>query len=142
MTRTHISTIALAFATLFAGQAMAASVTTTLTRDQVKAELSEAVRTGNISSGESGVMLNELYPQNYPGQQVSSSLTREQVKADLAEAKRTGHILADDSSLKLNEQFPHLYPEQQATTTMTRAQVKAELAEAKNMGMLPFNMGA
>ena len=36
------------------------------TREQVKAELAEATRTGDIiAPGESGLKLNELYPQRY-----------------------------------------------------------------------------
>jgi hypothetical protein len=37
------------------------------TREQVKAELAEAQRTGDIiADGESGKKLNELYPSRYP----------------------------------------------------------------------------
>ncbi|HEY5580195.1 MAG TPA: DUF4148 domain-containing protein [Rhodoferax sp.] len=37
-----------------------------VTREQVKAELAEAVRTGDIMAGEeSGLKLNELYPNRY-----------------------------------------------------------------------------
>ena len=38
-----------------------------LTREEVKAELREAQRTGNIVGfDDSGKMLNELYPSRYP----------------------------------------------------------------------------
>jgi hypothetical protein len=37
-----------------------------LTREQVKAELAEAIRTGDMpAGGESGLMLYEMYPERY-----------------------------------------------------------------------------
>ena len=43
------------------------------TREQVKAEYAEAVRTGDvIPAGDAGLKLNELYPQRYPHAPVSS----------------------------------------------------------------------
>ena len=82
------------------------------TRAQVQAELTEAIRSGNIEApGDRGIKLNELYPSRYPAQQAQTSLTREQVQAELAEAIRTGNMLAPGSSgLKLNELHPELYP--------------------------------
>ncbi|HEY5582360.1 MAG TPA: DUF4148 domain-containing protein [Rhodoferax sp.] len=62
-----------------------------VTREQVKAELAEAVRTGDVmADGETGRKLNEVFPNGYPAKQVQSSVTREQVKAELAETVRTG----------------------------------------------------
>jgi hypothetical protein len=83
-----------------------------LTREQVKAEFAEAVRTGEVmADGESGLKLNELYPNRYPAKPVPSRLTREQVKAEFAEAVRTGEVMADgESGLKLNELYPSRYP--------------------------------
>ncbi|MEO8121080.1 MAG: DUF4148 domain-containing protein [Rhodoferax sp.] len=85
-----------------------------VTREQVTAELAEAVRTGDIvADGESGLKLNELYPSRYPAKLVQAGLTREQVKAELAEAVRTGDIVAaGDNGLKLNELHPNRYPAQ------------------------------
>jgi hypothetical protein len=82
------------------------------TREQVKAELAEAIRTGNIlANDESGRKLNEVFPSRYEVQQATGTKTREQVKAELAEALRTGEILASgDSGKKLNELFPSSYP--------------------------------
>lgn len=91
MTLTQISAIAFAFSTLFAGQAMAAS-DAPMTRAQVKAELAEAIRTGNIVVGESGEHLNEIYPHNYAAQQSASTVTRAQVQAELAEAAANGQL--------------------------------------------------
>ena len=81
------------------------------TRDQVKAELAEAIRTGDVlASGESGLKLNELYPQRYPHAPAAVATTRAQVKAELAEAIRTGDMIASgESGLKLNEEFPQRY---------------------------------
>jgi len=136
MTRTHTYTIALALASLVTGPAMAASKDVPVTREQIKAELAEATRTGNLISGESGLKLNEQFPQNYPGQHNAPDKTREQVKAELAEAIRTGNISVDESGQKLNEQFPHKYPSQGNIASKTREQVEAELAEAVRTGRI------
>ncbi len=47
-----------------------------LTREQVKAEFAEAVRTGDIMSNRGGQKLNERFPDRYPAKQVQSTLTR------------------------------------------------------------------
>jgi hypothetical protein len=61
------------------------------TRDQVLAELEEAQRTGNIlAQGNSGKLLNELYPSQYPAKAVTQGLTRAQVVAELEQAQRSG----------------------------------------------------
>ena len=63
------SAIVLALASLSAGHAMAADPSAPKTREQVKAELAEAIRTGDIladvDSGGNRKM-NEVYPQRYP----------------------------------------------------------------------------
>ena len=90
MTHTYSSATVLSFAALFAGQAMAAN-DAPVTRDQVKAELAQAIQTGNIVVGESGERLNEIYPHNY-AQQPASTVTRAQVQAELADAATTGWL--------------------------------------------------
>jgi len=103
------STIALVLASgLIAGTPALADVN----REQVKAELAEAVRTGDMPApGDRGLKLNELYPNRYPAKQVQAGLSREQVKAELADAIRTGNMPAPgDNGRKLNEVYPHLYP--------------------------------
>ncbi len=51
-----------------------------MTRAQVKAELAEAMRTGNmLAAGESGLTLRELNPQRYPSPVVAQGKTRAQV---------------------------------------------------------------
>lgn len=133
MKTSYAAIIALTLSTLAAGYASAADVGKT--RDQVRAELAEAQRTGDIVAfGDSGKKLNELYPSRYPAQAVVQGKTRAQVLAELAEAQRTGDIVADsESGKKLNELYPSRYPAK-ATQTNTRAQVLAELAQAKRSG--------
>lgn len=106
------------------------------TRAEVKAELAEAIRTGDIlGSGESGLRLNQLYPHRYPTVAKPSGKTRDEVKAELAEAIHTGDIIASgESSYKRNELRPDLYPAVAKGPRSTREQVKAELAEAVRSG--------
>ncbi len=113
MTRTHASLIALTLAAFTAGHALAADdAAVGKTREQVKAELAEAIRTGDIvANGDSGKKLNELFPSRYEAQRATGAKTREQVKAELNDAIRTGDLVAGgDSGKKLNELFPHSYP--------------------------------
>jgi len=83
-----------------------------LTREDVRAELEAARRSGDLLvDGDSGLRLNELYPMRYPRPTVIAGKTRAQVRAELAEAQRTGDMLAGgDSGLKLNEINPGAYP--------------------------------
>ena len=109
------------------------------TRAEVKAELAEAIRTGDIVVGESSLKLNERFPHRYPAASKEQGKTRDQVKAELAEAIRTGDILASgDSGLKLNEIRPDQYPAVAQGPGKTRAQVQAELAEAIRTGDMAF----
>ena len=138
MNRSSFSAIALAFATLTTGHAIAADTSAPLTRAQVQAELAEAVRSGDIFvGGESTLKMNELFPSRYPAKAVVQGKTRAQVQAELAEAVRTGDIVVSGaSSLKMNELFPGRYPAKATVQGKTRAQVQAELAEARNTGKL------
>jgi len=106
------------------------------TREQVKAELAEAIRTGDVlAPGETGMKLNELYPQRYAKPAAQAGLTRDQVKAELAEAIRTGDMLASgESGLKLNEAFPQRYPAVTVAAGKTREEVRTETAEAIRTG--------
>ena len=87
------------------------------TRAQVNAELTEAIRAGDIyADSEPTVKLNELFPDRYPAKSAVADKTRERVKAELAQAVRTGDIYAGgEPSWKLNELFPGLYPSQSVT---------------------------
>jgi len=113
-----------------------ADAQTAKSREQVKAELAEAIRTGNVPApGESGLLLNEQYPQRYPKPAAQAGSTRDQVKAELTEAIRTGNMIAiGDSGLKLNEEFPSRYPAAAVAAGKSREQVRAETAEAIRAG--------
>jgi hypothetical protein len=134
--RNKMNTKFAATALILASSLIASTSFADVTRTQVKAELSEAIRTGDMMAvGEGNLKLNELHPNLYPAKTVTSSLTRTQVKAELAEAIRTGNQSAGgDSNLKLNELHPNLYPAQTVKSSLTRTQVKAELAEAIRTG--------
>lgn len=145
--KNRLSVVAIALSTLVAGHALAADPSAAKTREQVRAELAEARRTGDlIADSETGLRLNQLYPHLYPQATVAAvGKTRAEVKAELAEARRNGDLIADsESGLRFNQ----LYPEQYAVTRVaaqggeavaqgkTRAQVKAELAQAIRNGDL------
>jgi hypothetical protein len=110
------------------------------TRDQVKAELAEARRTGSImGADESGQMLKDLYPRQYPAQPVLVGKSREQVKGELAQARRTGSIIGtDESGMMLKDLYPYQYPQQPVLVGKSREQVKAELVEAQLLGDIRF----
>lgn len=93
MKTSYVATLVFSLAALAAGQTMAMS-STHLTRDQVRAELEQAQRTGDIQVGwsEQDRKLNEIYPNNYPAKVVAQGNTRAQVQAELNEAIRTGDI--------------------------------------------------
>jgi len=109
------------------------------TRAQVRAELAEARRTGNIiGAGEAGVELNALFPSAYPAP-VGPTKTRAEVVEELAEARRDGDILASgESGEMLNEVHPQLYPAPIHLAGPSRAEVRAELAEARLLGDGPI----
>ena len=119
MNRKHITAIATALIALSATQAFAADGPKT--RDQVKAELAEAVRTGNVpADNESGLMLNQVRPDLFPSQERTVGKTRAEVKAELNEAVRTGNIVADgESGKKLNELYPARYAAKAAADALT-----------------------
>ena len=142
MKRSALSLIALVSATVLAGPALA-DVSTGKTREQVKAELAEAIRTGDIiGNAETGQKLNEINPSAYPAKPAVAGKTREQVKAELAEAIRTGDIIGNaETGQKLNELYPHRYPAKPAVAGKTRQQVKDELSQAQRDGTMPVYVG-
>lgn len=135
MNRSYASLSAIALAALLATPAFADTDAPAKTREQVRAELAEAIRTGDIlANDDSNLKLNEQRPDLYTHAAVASK-SRAQVQAELAEAVRTGDVVAQGSegNQKLNEQRPDLYP-QVATTGKSRTEVRAELAEAVRSG--------
>ncbi|EYC50201.1 hypothetical protein AZ34_03330 [Hylemonella gracilis str. Niagara R] len=128
---TSFSLVAIA-AALIAGPALAD--TSAKTRDQVQAELAQAVRTGNIVAiGEDNMTLNQQFPGLYPQQTADAGKSREQVLAELSTAVRNGDVIQGTSN-KFNQMFPDLYPKQVAKAGKTREQVLAELTDAVRTG--------
>jgi hypothetical protein len=109
-----------------------------LTRDQVKAELAEAIRTGDLPAGNGiDLKLYQVNPSNYPAKPNAVGKTRDQVKAELAEAIRTGNIVGDsETGAKLNQMVPSRYPAVSTPLGKSRAQVAAETVEARRLGLL------
>ena len=139
--KTRLSVVAIALSTLVAGHALAADPATPKTRAEVKAELAEAIRSGDmVADGETGLTFKQLYPQRY-AQPVVAGKTRAEVKAELAEAIRNGDMVADgETGVTFKELAPARYAAaaeaaaKTATLGKTRAEVKAELAEAMRNG--------
>ena len=99
MNRKYFSTLTLALAALAAGNAFAADAAGPKTRDQVRAELAQAQRSGDLFAyGESGKKLNELYPSQYPTKPAAQDHTRAQALAELAQAKRSGEYERNNHS--------------------------------------------
>jgi len=136
MNRKTLSALALILTAVAAGNALAADASAPKTREQVLAELVLAQRTGDVlANGDSGKLLNELYPNQYPAKVAAQGKTRAQVLAELVEAQRTGDILAQgDSGKTLYELNPSQYPARAVTQGNTRAQVLAELEQSQRSG--------
>ena len=106
-----LSAVAIAISALATGQALAADPVTPKTRAEVKAELAEAIRNGNmIANGERGATFRELYPHRYAQPVVAGAKTRAEVKAELAEAIRNGDMVANgDSGATFKQRYPGSY---------------------------------
>lgn len=110
------------------------------TREQVRQELMEAVRTGNIPcNDESGRLMREVYPSRYPQPPAVEAKTREQVKQELEEAIRTGSIQCNNESgnYTAREINPSRYPPAPANPGKTREAVREELRDAIRTGTMP-----
>ncbi|WP_284309668.1 DUF4148 domain-containing protein, partial [Hydrogenophaga electricum] len=140
--RRFTSVFAAAVLAIAAGQAVAADQG--LSREQVQAELQQAIRDGSlVAGGDSGQTLAELSPNRYPAVQ-AQGLSREQVKAQLQQALRDGSLVAGgDSGQTLAELSPAQYAAKADVVKVqaaapeqgkTRAEVKAELREALRTG--------
>ena len=127
-------TLACLLATAFT--TLAAHAQTPLTRADVVADYNEAVRTGELMApGDSGMKLNELYPDRYPKAATPVGLTRAQVVAELQAAVRSGDVMAaGDVGMKLNELHPERYAAPAVVAGKTREQVRAETLEAIRTG--------
>lgn len=119
----NISTVAIALSALFAGQAIAADVNNgPLTRAQVKAELAEAVSTGQIFDNATDQYINS------PVVGEGIAKTRAQVQAELAQAHQDGIVFDATNDRFVNNKTPN------PAAAKTRAEVQAELAEAVSKG--------
>ena len=110
MNRKHVTAIAAALIALSATQVFAADGPKT--REQVKAELAEAIRTGNMPAhDESGRLLNQVYPERYATPINQAGKSRAEVQAELTEAIRTGDVVAHgETGEKLKDLNPGAYP--------------------------------
>jgi hypothetical protein len=104
------------------------------TREQVKAELAEAQRTGDIVWGETGLKLNEIYPDRYPKKAMPPSETRAEVKAELVQAIKDGDLPMGDLDQTDRELMPDRYPPKPMPPGLTREEVKAETLQAIRAG--------
>jgi hypothetical protein len=133
MTRSRIAASIIALATL--GAAHAQTMQTELTRDQVRAELRDAQRQGDIPApGELGAKPRELTPGRYPAQPAVQGLTREQVVAQLQEARRNGEIEVGETGRTAFEVTPRNFPVRAVAQGKSREEVRGELAEAVRTG--------
>jgi ribosomal protein L30E len=104
-------------------------------REQVRAELAQAMRTGDIVSGESGLTLREQFPGRYPQRAQATGFTRAQVEAELAAAIRDGHVITGgEIGQRPDQGVPGGFPRELAVRQKSRADVEAELAEAIRTG--------
>lgn len=82
-----------------------------VTRAQVRAELEEARRNGELlAPGDFGATEYELHPSLYPARAAVAGKTREQVRAETQQAIRAGDILAPgDLGVTLRQLNPQRY---------------------------------
>ncbi|MEJ8837480.1 DUF4148 domain-containing protein [Ramlibacter sp. AN1133] len=124
-----------AFLVALAALGATASAQTAKTREQVRSELAEAIRSGDIISGESGLTLREQFPGRYPAVPKAPGLSRAQVQAELAQAIRDGELVSGgEIAQRAADGLPGAFPRELQVGQRTRAEVKAELAEAIRTG--------
>jgi hypothetical protein len=106
------------------------------TREQVKSELAEAERVGDVlPAGEGSLTLRQRYPQRYPAMAMPAGMSREQVRAQVADAIRSGDLIeAGESGQTLRQLSPGRYPPPPAVAGKTRREVQQELADAIRTG--------
>ena len=99
-----------------------------ITRDQVRADLAAAARSGDLAAyGEIGLKVNEQFPQLYPTRQAPPTKTREQVGAELAAAKRSGDLVVyGEQGPKQRELDSSAYPAQESQAVQIRDAVRAD----------------
>jgi Domain of unknown function (DUF4148) len=157
MNRFQATIVAAAFSTVFTSLAFAGEASPGLTREQVQAELGEAIRTGHVFDAATNQLAKDAYPALYtqaaraqavatPAKHASAKAeqapavktaapqgkTREQVINELAEAIRTGDVLDTATGLQMKEAYPQLYP--QAATAQAQAK-PVEAAATQTAGL-------
>jgi hypothetical protein len=106
------------------------------TREQVRGELAEALRIGDvIPAGEGSLTLRQRHPMQYPLPSTQAGMTRTQVKAQVVAAIRDGELIeAGEGGQSLRELYPGHYAMPPAVAGKTRTQVQQALAEAIRTG--------
>lgn len=80
------------------------------TRDQVKAELAEAVRMGEQPIFDNGQTPRDINPSAFPARPALQSKTRDEVRAELALAIRIGDVPLMDNGMTPRKINPQGYP--------------------------------
>lgn len=112
-----LSVVTLSVATLFAGQAIASSsANAPQSTQQVQAELAQAVQSGDMLAGNTGLQRNEVRPDLYKQPTATMAKSAAQVKSELAAAVQTGNVVVGESGARLNEIYASKYPAKPATT--------------------------
>ena len=138
MTFSRIAGAALLVLTV--GAAYAQGSQSGLTRDQVRAELADAQRRGDVpAAGELGRTLRDITPNRYAAPEAAPGLTRAEVVAELQEARRNGDTQVGDTGHTQYEIAPQNFPTRVAVQGKTRAEVRAEYLEALRTGDLIAN---
>src|SRR3954468_19280820 len=132
MTRSIRST---ALALLVSVLCAAAHAQAAKTREQVRNELAQAIRNGDMISGESGLTLRQQFPARYPQAAPTPGLSREQVEQELADALRGGDLMVGgELADRRSDGVPGAFPRELMVGMKTREQVRSELAEAIRTG--------
>jgi hypothetical protein len=106
-----LSVVTLSVATLFAGQALAlTSMSAPETPQQVRAELVEAVKSGDMLAGNNGLQLNEVRPDLYQQPVAAMSKSSAQVRSELIVAVNAGNRIVGESGARQNEIHADQYP--------------------------------
>jgi len=123
------------FALTTLGAVHAQTVQTGLTRAQVRAELLDAQRRGDVpASGDLGLKPREITPERYPVPLAVDGLTRTQVVAEVREARRNGDVEVGEIGRTAFEIAPRNFPERAVAQGKSRGEVHDELAEAVRTG--------
>jgi hypothetical protein len=133
MISSRITAALLALTTL--GAVHAQTLQTGLTRDEVRAELRDAQRRGDVPApGDFDRRPREITPDRYPAPPAGQALTRAQVVAELQQARRDGEVEVGETGRTAFEIAPRNFPERAVAQGKSREEVRHELAEATRTG--------